>query len=143
MLFIALLIALSFADLGVIDMSYCEDKTVNVDFNVTTVSYEKPAEREITHYIINFDIYQLHEDVILTWRVEYYWGTLFVASYKYDDQLICETIEGGCKTTGPKHFKADGKVSESVTLPGWYLLVLEMTDHKLFHNCFHGWVYLY
>ncbi|ELP92429.1 hypothetical protein EIN_333960 [Entamoeba invadens IP1] len=143
MFFIALLLAYCYADPGIIDMTYCEDKTVNLDFNVTVVEFEKPAERERTVYTIKFDILQPHEDVVLKWHVEYYWGSLFIASYQYDDEMVCSTIVGGCSTKGPKQMKAIGIIKESVTLPGWYLLVLEMTDHKLYHSCFHGWVYLY
>ncbi|ELP92431.1 hypothetical protein EIN_333980 [Entamoeba invadens IP1] len=143
MFFIALLLAYCYADPGIINMTFCEDKTVNLDFNVTVVEFEKPAEREFTNYTIVFEILQPHDHVVLKWHVEYYWGSLFIASYQYEDAYVCDTIVGGCTTKGLKRLRVTGKVEEAVTLPGWYLLVLEMTNFELYHSCFHGWVYLY
>ncbi|ELP92428.1 hypothetical protein EIN_333950 [Entamoeba invadens IP1] len=144
MFFIALLLAFCSADPGIIDMKFCPDKPVNLDIDIMKVEYQKPAERIRTNYTIYMEVIKPHTDLVLKWHVEYYWGSLYISSYQYDDRDVCIAIEGGCPTKlGPNQMKEIGYIKESVTLPGWYSLVLEMTDNNLYNSCFHGWVYLF
>ncbi|ELP92427.1 hypothetical protein EIN_333940 [Entamoeba invadens IP1] len=144
MLFICVLLALSRAAPGIIEVTPCSEEPINNDIEITQLSFDQFPYREDTNYMFNITAKKSIDNLFLTWDVEYYWGTLYISSYSYKEVSLCPLLEGGCPMRlGPNYFSAHGSIEESVTLPGWYFLKVRMTNFEEYRSCYNGWIYLY
>ncbi|ELP92426.1 hypothetical protein EIN_333930 [Entamoeba invadens IP1] len=144
MMFLCVLIfATTYAQPGTIDVKQCPDIHYTPSILINKLEYDQYPYLDDTTYMFKINVTIPTEKATMTWFLEYYWGTLYIASYGYEDVDLCGKVPMGCPLTiGEYGFSAEAKVKD-VALAGWYLLNIHFSTLIEEFGCYQGWIYLY